>query len=116
MTIEYADLCPHFGECGGCALQHLEDQRYAAWKEQLVRTALADLPAANPEWLSSFAAPQPYLYGGFAVVATLAGALSLAVTSRGTTRVSKSRSGGSGMTRGKVSEPGCSAPSSSRGV
>jgi len=34
--------------------------------------ALADLPAANPEWLSSFAAPQPYLYGGFAVVATLA--------------------------------------------
>lgn len=34
--------------------------------------ALGDLPAANPEWLSSFAAPQPYLYGGFAVVATLA--------------------------------------------
>jgi 23S rRNA (uracil1939-C5)-methyltransferase len=33
--------CPHFGECGGCALQHVEDQRYAAWKEQLVATALA---------------------------------------------------------------------------
>jgi 23S rRNA (uracil1939-C5)-methyltransferase len=33
--------CPHFGACGGCALQHLEDQRYGTWKEQLVRTALA---------------------------------------------------------------------------
>jgi len=33
--------CPQFGECGGCALQHLDDQHYAAWKEQLVRTALA---------------------------------------------------------------------------
>jgi 23S rRNA (uracil1939-C5)-methyltransferase len=32
--------CPQFGECGGCALQHLDDRHYAAWKEQLVRTAL----------------------------------------------------------------------------
>ncbi len=34
--------------------------------------ALRDLPAANPEWLSSFAAPQPYLYAGFATVVALA--------------------------------------------
>lgn len=40
--------CPHFGECGGCALQHLEDQRYAAWKEQLLRTALARRGFADP--------------------------------------------------------------------
>jgi len=40
--------CPHFGACGGCALQHLEDQRYAAWKEQLVRTALAHRGFADP--------------------------------------------------------------------
>jgi len=40
--------CPHFGECGGCALQHLEDQRYAAWKEQQVRTALARRGFADP--------------------------------------------------------------------
>ena len=40
--------CPHFGACGGCALQHLEDQRYAAWKEQLVRTALAHRGFSDP--------------------------------------------------------------------
>jgi hypothetical protein len=34
--------------------------------------ALRDLPAANPEWLSAFAAPQPYLFGGMAMVAALA--------------------------------------------
>lgn len=34
--------------------------------------ALRDLPAANPEWLSSFAAPQPYLYAGYAAVLALA--------------------------------------------
>jgi 23S rRNA (uracil1939-C5)-methyltransferase len=43
-----APPCPHFGECGGCALQHLEDQRYAAWKEQLVATALARRGFADP--------------------------------------------------------------------
>jgi 23S rRNA (uracil1939-C5)-methyltransferase len=40
--------CPHFGECGGCALQHLEEQRYVAWKEQLVRTALARRGFVDP--------------------------------------------------------------------
>ncbi len=40
--------CPHFGECGGCALQHLEEQLYVAWKEQLLRTALARRRFADP--------------------------------------------------------------------
>jgi len=40
--------CPHFGECGGCALQHLEEQRYTAWKEQLLWTALARRGFADP--------------------------------------------------------------------
>jgi 23S rRNA (uracil1939-C5)-methyltransferase len=40
--------CPHFGECGGCALQHVEDLRYVAWKEQLVATALARRGFADP--------------------------------------------------------------------
>ncbi len=40
--------CPHFGECGGCALQHLEEQLYTAWKEQLLWTALARRGFADP--------------------------------------------------------------------
>ncbi len=32
--------CPHFGLCGGCALQHWADERYAEWKLGLVADAL----------------------------------------------------------------------------
>ncbi|MCH8926411.1 MAG: hypothetical protein IH924_09815, partial [Proteobacteria bacterium] len=34
-------VCPHFGTCGGCTLQHLEDGLYAAWKRETVIKALA---------------------------------------------------------------------------
>lgn len=33
--------CPHFAACGGCALQHLADTAYAAWKIDRLRVALA---------------------------------------------------------------------------
>ena len=36
-----APICPHFGVCGGCALQHLASTRYRDWKRGLVVTALA---------------------------------------------------------------------------
>src|SRR5262245_29706261 len=36
-----APICPHFGICGGCALQHWSTQRYRAWKRGLVLEALA---------------------------------------------------------------------------
>jgi 23S rRNA (uracil1939-C5)-methyltransferase len=34
-------ICPHFGTCGGCAVQHWTAARYRAWKRNLVTEALA---------------------------------------------------------------------------
>jgi 23S rRNA (uracil1939-C5)-methyltransferase len=33
-------VCPHFGVCGGCAIQHWTEERYRQWKRELVVTAL----------------------------------------------------------------------------
>jgi 23S rRNA (uracil1939-C5)-methyltransferase len=43
-----APICPHFGICGGCALQHWSPPRYGAWKRDAVVEALhyAGLEAA----------------------------------------------------------------------
>ena len=46
-----APVCPHFGICGGCALQHWSAARYRDWKRALVVEALAqaglDAPVAG---------------------------------------------------------------------
>jgi 23S rRNA (uracil1939-C5)-methyltransferase len=46
-----APVCPHFGVCGGCAMQHWEGGRYRAWKHGLVVAALrhagVDAPVAE---------------------------------------------------------------------
>ena len=34
-------ICPYFGLCGGCALQHWKEENYRAWKRGLVVDALA---------------------------------------------------------------------------
>jgi 23S rRNA (uracil1939-C5)-methyltransferase len=43
-----APVCPHFGICGGCALQHWTSGRYRNWKRERVAEALsqAGLPTA----------------------------------------------------------------------
>jgi 23S rRNA (uracil1939-C5)-methyltransferase len=33
-------ICPHFGVCGGCALQHWQERRYREWKRALVADEL----------------------------------------------------------------------------
>ena len=33
-------VCPHFGTCGGCALQHMATEAYFAWKREQVIVAL----------------------------------------------------------------------------
>ena len=35
-----APICPHFGVCGGCAVQHWDIGRYRAWKRELVVEAM----------------------------------------------------------------------------
>lgn len=34
-------VCPHFGRCGGCAVQHWQWEQYRAWKRDLVVAALS---------------------------------------------------------------------------
>jgi 23S rRNA (uracil1939-C5)-methyltransferase len=36
-----APICPHFGTCGGCALQHWESAHYRDWKRGIVAEALS---------------------------------------------------------------------------
>src|SRR5262245_36948150 len=35
-----APICPHFGTCGGCAVQHWSTEAYHRWKRELVCEAL----------------------------------------------------------------------------
>src|SRR4051794_8711903 len=43
-----APFCPHYGVCGGCAIQHWERSRYRAWKRGLVTDALAQAGLSAP--------------------------------------------------------------------
>jgi 23S rRNA (uracil1939-C5)-methyltransferase len=41
-----APFCPHFGSCGGCAIQHWEPDHYREWKRELVVATLAQAKIA----------------------------------------------------------------------
>jgi 23S rRNA (uracil1939-C5)-methyltransferase len=43
-----APICPHFGVCGGCAIQHYDTARYGAWKRDLVVAALRQASIEAP--------------------------------------------------------------------
>ncbi len=43
-----APFCPHFGVCGGCAIQHWAEPHYRSWKRNLVVTALQQAGIAAP--------------------------------------------------------------------
>jgi 23S rRNA (uracil1939-C5)-methyltransferase len=46
-----AAICPHFGTCGGCALQHWARPPYRDWKRGLVIEALAQIGLGPPDAL-----------------------------------------------------------------
>lgn len=46
-------VCPHYAQCGGCALQHLDDPTYATWKrarvaDVLAKRGFAEVPVLDP--------------------------------------------------------------------
>ena len=49
--------CPHFGACGGCMLQMLEDSAYLAWKEAQVDKALSHAALSPLERLPMIRTP-----------------------------------------------------------
>jgi 23S rRNA (uracil1939-C5)-methyltransferase len=51
-----APPCPHFGDCGGCALQHWDHAPYLAWKAEEIRLQLGR-EGVETEILPPFAAP-----------------------------------------------------------
>ncbi len=52
-----APVCPHFGPCGGCQLQHWHAGPYLAWKRAKVQQALARVGLVDVPVAACFAVP-----------------------------------------------------------
>ena len=51
--------CEYFGRCGGCAVQHLDYPAQVAFKESVLREALARIGGVEPEtWLPPITGPE----------------------------------------------------------
>ena len=42
--------CPHYAECGGCALQHVTPEFYQRWKIESVKTTMAKAGIEPQQW------------------------------------------------------------------
>jgi len=50
--------CPHFGQCGGCSLQHLRPPAQIAYKQRILADALAHIGRVQPQqWLDPLTGP-----------------------------------------------------------
>ncbi len=46
--------CPAFGRCGGCQLQHLNDNSYQNWKSNILEKSLLEAGVTPKEWGRAF--------------------------------------------------------------
>jgi 23S rRNA (uracil1939-C5)-methyltransferase len=56
--------CPVFGECGGCAWQHVAYPAQLAAKREILADALARIGGIEVDAIEMVASPQPYAYRG----------------------------------------------------
>ncbi len=50
--------CPHFGLCGGCQLQHWQQEAYQAWKQERLKNSLERAGFADPRLRPLVQAPE----------------------------------------------------------
>lgn len=69
-----APVCPHFGRCGGCDLQHMDGDAQLRFKTDAVREQLSRLGGiANADVRACLPSPRPWRYRNHTQFAALAG-------------------------------------------
>lgn len=96
--------CAHFGECGGCVLQHWRNAEYLAWKTALLASTLGRAGFAAPG-VDRIVATLPYTRRRMDLAATrTADGVILGLHARSTSPARRARSGREAVTvRGRAS-------------